>query len=508
MEGLFELGLQKPRRGARDGARLIHAQLKEAITDGRLPPGLRLPATRQAAAAFGVSRNTAVEVYDRLLHDGYVIARRGSGTFVADRRPSLGGDALRDAPSPHRPLNPFWLRPEVADSVGFWRGDAAPARGAGPAIDFRPALVDSRLFPYDVFRRVAAQQLRALERTPPRYRSAWGNQGNGRLRAAITQHVAVTRAVVCRPEDVIVTSGAQQAFDLLARSLVAAPGAVVAVEDPGYPPMRVAFAAAGARLVPIPVDAQGMVVDALPADTQIVCLCPSHQFPLGVSLSPERRAALLAFARQRGAVIVEDDYDGEFRYAGSPLAALRAGAAGEVFYVGTFSKSMLPALRLGFIIAPAWARPTLVAAKNSLDWHSSTPIQAMVAAFITEGRLTRHVRKMRQIYRRRRAVLLEILARDLAPWLTPIPSLYGMHVAAEARAGLDLEAVAASLARRNIWLHTLRRYYLGPPTRAGLVFGYGVADEQALRQGLAALREALARPNRRSGESRARGLRA
>jgi len=493
MDGLFELGLEKPRKGARDGARLIHAQLKAAIADGRLPPGLRLPATRQAAAAFGISRNTAVEVYDRLLHDGYVVGRQGSGTFVADRPPGVGGAAPVGEPSPPRRLNPFWLRAEVADSIGFWRGEAEEGAAPGPVIDFRPALVDSRLFPYDVFRRITGQQLRALERTPPRYRSPQGNQGNGGLRAAITQHIGVTRAVACRPEDVIVTSGAQQAFDILARSLVAAPGAVVAVEDPGYPPMRVAFAAAGARLVPIPVDAEGLVVDALPHDSQVICLCPSHQFPLGVSLSPERRAALLAFARRRGAVIVEDDYDGEFRYAGSPLEALRAGGTDVVFYVGTFSKCMLPALRLGFIVAPAWAKPTLVAAKNSLDWHSSTPMQASVAAFIAEGRLTRHVRKMRQIYRRRRTVLLEGLERDFRAWLTPIPSFYGMHVAAEARAGVDVEAVARALARRNVRVHTFSRYYLGPHSRTGLVFGYGVADEDALRQGLAALREEFVR---------------
>ena len=493
MDGLFELGLERPEKGARDATRRIDAQLRAAISDGRLAPGVRLPATRQAAAAFGVSRNTAVEIYDRLLHDGYVVARHGAGTFVAERPPVAGPAIDEGGPAAERPLNPFWLRSEVSDAIAFWRSGGEEPRVDAQAIELRPALVDGRLFPHDVFRRIMAQQLRALERSPPSYRSPQGNQGNGRLRAAITRHIAVTRAVACQPEDVIVVAGAQQAFDLLARSLIDRPGVVVALEDPGYPPMRAAFAAAGAVLHPTPVDGEGLIVEALPDAARIVCLCPSHQFPLGVSLSPARRLALLAWARRRGAVIVEDDYDGEFRYAGSPLEALRAGGTDIVFYVGTFSKSMLPSLRLGFVVAPEWARPTLVAAKNALDWHCPIPLQVAVAAFIAEGRLTRHVRRMRQVYRRRRDLLLERLTGDLSPWLEPIPSTYGMHLAALARPGVEVEAAAEALARQGVYLHSLERYHLGPPTHRGLVFGFGVADEAEIARGLDLLRDALRR---------------
>lgn len=491
---LFEIDLEKPGKGSRGAAATLYQQLKAAIIDGRLLPGARLPPSRSSESFFGVSRNTAIAVYERLLHEGYVVARHGSGTHVAKLLPdapvALPG---ADSAVPYARLNDFWLRPDVAQAISFWwsASDDRPVSPAGPGVDLRPGLVDSRLFPYDVFRRVMAKQLRGLEREPARYRGLQGVQGNYRLRAAITQHIAVARAVACRPEDVIVTSGAQQAFDLLARTLVGRSGAVVAVEDPGYPPMRVAFAAAGARLAPIPVDGEGLIVDELPADTDVVCLCPSHQFPLGVSMSPERRKALIAFARRRGAVIVEDDYDGEFRYHGSPLAALKAQGADLVFYVGTFSKCMLPALRLGFIIAPEWARSALVAAKNCLDWHSSAPLQAGVGAFIAEGHLTRHVRKMRHIYQRRRAFLLTELKKGLGDVLEPIPSFYGMHVTAELHAPHDVEAVVESLALHNVTMHSLRRYYLGHPARAALIFGFGFSGEAELDRALSVLRDVL-----------------
>jgi len=208
MDWLFEVGLEKPEKGARDATRRIDAQLRAAIADGRLAPGVRLPATRQAAAAFGVSRNTAVEIYDRLLHDGYVVARHGAGTFVAERPPAAGAAANAGAPAAERPLNPFWLRSEVSDAISFWRSGGEDPPATASDIELRPALVDGRQFPHDVFRRIMAQQLRALERSPPSYRSPQGNQGNGRFRAAITRHIAVTRAVACQPQDVIVVAGA------------------------------------------------------------------------------------------------------------------------------------------------------------------------------------------------------------------------------------------------------------------------------------------------------------
>jgi GntR family transcriptional regulator / MocR family aminotransferase len=501
MDQLFEIELERPAKGSRESSRLLYSQLKAAILDGRLAPGSRLPATRGAMAVFGVSRNTAAEVYHRLLNEGFVVARRGSGTYVADALATLPQTVLSDGHVEHdRRLNQFWLRADVTAAMGFWQDSSARSSG-GAHIDFRPSLVDSRLFPFDLFRRVSVKQLRSLETRPPAYKSAQGNQGTYSLRDGIVKHIALTRSVACRPDDVLVTSGAQQAFDLLARVLVTSNETVVAVEDPGYPPMRVAFAAAGAKLVPVGIDSEGLIVDELPRDVRIICVCPSHQFPLGVTMSARRRKALLEFARRREAVIIEDDYDGEFRYEGSSIEALRtAEAADVVFYVGTFSKCMLPSFRLGYLVAPQWAMRTLVAAKNCLDWHCSTPIQKGVAGFIAAGHLARHVRKLRQIYHLRRHFVLNFMKEHLGEWLEPIPSSYGMHIAATLRGSADLEDVAQALLRSKVNIHTLRRYYLGPQRSDGLIFGYGAADLQKLRDGLAALRRVLGTgPARPSG---------
>lgn len=502
MDPLFEIDLRLADKGSREAARTLYRQLKTAILEGRLVAGAKLPPTRKSAAFFRVSRNTAVEVYERLLNEGYVVSRHGSGTYVAAPRATASG--LRAKPKALRlqdqRLNGFWLRPDITAAMGFWResfepADRAAARSRTPHIDFRPALIDARLFPFDVYRKVSAQQLRGLEKKPASYKSPQGNQGNYNLRAAITQHIALTRAVVCQPDDVVVTSGAQQAFDLLARVLVTGGETRVAIEDPGYPPMRVAFAAAGAKLVPVAVDDEGLIVDQIPADVGVICVCPSHQFPLGVSMSARRRKALVAFARARGAVIVEDDYDGEFRYDGAALEALRGtDAADVVFYVGTFSKCMLPALRLGFVVAPGWALKTLVAAKNCVDWHCSTPLQLGVAGFISGGHLARHVRRMRHIYKQRRHQLLTSIARDLGKWLEPIPSFYGMHVAAVARTGIDLDRVADTLLAHHLHIHTLARYYFGGPPRSGLIFGYGAPDLSDIQRGVATLRKTLFTP--------------
>jgi GntR family transcriptional regulator / MocR family aminotransferase len=490
MDPLFEIELERATPGSRDSGRSLYRQLKEAIQDGRLAAGTQLPASRKSAAFFGLSRNTVADVYDRLSNEGLVVARYGSGTYVADLPPV---PASPSSPSSYL-LNAFWLQEDVTAAMGFWRDDPAAVPRTQASIDFRPALIDPRLFPFDVYRRVSAKQLRGLEKKPSSYKSPQGNQGNFHLREAIANHIALTRAVVCRSDDVVVTSGAQQAFDLLARILVTPGDTVVAIEDPGYPPMRVAFAAMGARIVAVPVDEEGLLVDRLPPRAGVICVCPSHQFPLGVTMSKSRRAALVNFARQHGAVIVEDDYDGEFRYAANPLQSLRAAdAADVVFYVGTFSKCMLPSLRLGFVVVPHWARRTLVAAKNCLDWHCSTPLQTGVSAFITEGHLAHHVRKMRQIYRARRQLLNDLLDRDFADWLEPIPSLYGMHVAAWARDGIDLETTVEGLPDASMKLHTLRRYHVSSSPRQGVVFGYGAVDLPDIERGLAVLRKVLSR---------------
>jgi GntR family transcriptional regulator / MocR family aminotransferase len=488
MNPMFELKLDLAAKGSRQSAQVLYRELKLAILDSRLLPGTKLPATRDAARVFGVSRNTAAEAYERLLSDGLVHTRRGAGTFIAAiaRKTSR----VKGRPRNDSRLNPFWLSADIGKSLDFWREQPNALPNAA-AIDFRPALIDTRLFPLDVFRRVSVQQLRRLEKKPASFKSPQGNQGHFPLREATSRHIALTRAVVCTPEDILVTAGAQQAFDILARTLVTPHKTVVAIEDPGYPPMRVPFLAAGAKLVPVPVDEEGLRVDRLPADTRVICVCPSHHFPLGSSMSARRRGELVEFARKQGAVIIEDDYDGEFRYEGSPMEALRALAEDVVFYVGTFSKCMWPALRLGFIVAPPWAMPTLVSAKNAMDWHCPTPLQMGVARFMSEGHLKRHVRKLRDIYKRRRDALLAGLEAEFSEWLSPIPSLYGMHVAAITHKPVNLERLTLQLLKSQVKLHSLSRYYLGTPAQCGLIFGLGSVSEREIRQGLAALGRAL-----------------
>lgn len=281
------------------------------------------------------------------------------------------------------------------------------------------------------------------------------------------------RAVSCLAENVVVTAGAQQAIDLLARILVTPGQTLFAIEEPGYPPVRAAFAAARARIVSIPVDSEGLMVEHLPDDTQVIYVTPSHQSPLGVTLSARRRAALLDFAGSRGAVVIEDDYDGKFRFNGRPLDALQTLDRNEsVFYVGTFSKSLFPALRLGFVVAPPWARRSLIAAKTYTDWHYAVLTQDTLTAFIEEGHLARHVRKTHKIYAERRTVLLRALARYCGDRLHPIGADVGLHLAAEL--ALQASDLAARAAVDGVRLHSLDRYANENPAPNGLMLGYGM----------------------------------
>jgi GntR family transcriptional regulator/MocR family aminotransferase len=493
MNALFELDIDTDTRTQRPVSSHLHQQLRTAIIKGRLRPGAKLPSTRSARAFFDASRNTAQEVYDRLAHEGLVVARHGSGTYVADPLPQLDyPNPQLAAERPDRRLNDFWLRSEVSSSMGFWRESEMsfpPTRGT---IDLRPAPIDPRLFPFAEFRKVMARQLRRLETRPLPSKSPQWNQGHSQLRHAIADHISLTRTVACQADELLVTSGAQQAFDLIARILVKPGQTVVALEDPGFPPMRVPFAAAGARLVPVQVDNEGIVIENIPRNAGIICVCPSHQFPLGMSMSSARRQALIQFASHVGAVIIEDDYDGEFRCDGAPLQALRSAMSGDlVFYVGSFSKCMLPSLRLGYVIPPAWAMRALVAAKNALDWHCSMPLQMAVADFIKDGHLQRHVRRMRRIYRQRRDHLLALLESDGE--LRPITSSYGLHLTVGVPDSVDTEAISDALAEADILCHSIRRYFIGSPNRSGFVISYASADTTALHTAVAALRNQLVR---------------
>jgi len=237
------------------------------------------------------------------------------------------------------------------------------------------------------------------------------------------------------------------------------------------------------------VDSEGLVVERLPADTRVICVTPSHQFPLGVAMSMRRRAELLEFARVNGAVVIEDDYDGEFRFGATPRDALQTlDRSGSVFYVGTFSKSLFPGIRLGFVVAPPWARRAVANAKQCSDWHSPVLEQDALASFISEGHMARHVRKMRKLYSERRELMMSGLQTHFSPWLELIPSSGGMHVTALARESIDIDAIVRSARQRNMDLRSLRSFWGSDSGQPGLVLGYGATGPEALTEGLLELR--------------------
>jgi GntR family transcriptional regulator/MocR family aminotransferase len=418
-----------------------------------------------------------VTAYDLLLGEGYIAARQGAGYFVADlavRRPANHPTTKSAAQADVR-LAPYWRN---------FTAIPLPSPLGAFTYDFRLGIPDARQFPYDIWRRLAARALRQLSRAAPLYDLA---QGRHALRDAIARHISFARAVACAPDDVIVTSGAQQAFDLLARVLVTSGRTVLAVEDPGYPPLQSAFLSAGARVVGVPVDEEGLVVDKLPADTNLIYVTPSHQFPLGVVMSPQRRVALLEFARTHGAVIIEDDYDSEFRYSGRPLDALQTlDRNGTVCYVGTFSKCLFPTLRIGYAVVPLWLRTAFVNAKCQADWHGDVLAQDTLAAFIAEGHLVRHVRHMRKIYGERRDALSEALHRHAKNLLHAWTSDAGLHLATSLAAPVDARTLALQAAEAGINLDTLNAYALDATSINGLAFGLGRIDasqvDQAIRQ--------------------------
>ncbi|MDH2415857.1 PLP-dependent aminotransferase family protein [Nocardioides sp. CER19] len=459
----MDLVLDLSDRGDRAGA--LYRALRDAVRDGRLAPGDRLPASRALAGDLGISRTTVATVYERLVAEGFLDARVGAGTFVS----AVAATPSRYATGAVRP------RPG-------WRWAPVPVSGesAVPVYDFRVGIPDASLFPFDTWRRILAAESRLHGHHPGAY---GGPAGLPRLREAIARSVAYGRGVRADPDEVVVTSGTQQALDLVARVLVE-PGDVVAVEDPGYASARDLFASHGARVVPVRVDGEGLVVDELPDETRLVYTTPSHQFPLGVALSLARRRQLLAFAASRDAAVVEDDYDSEFRFSQRPLEPLHAlDEGGRVIYVGTFSKSLLPSLRAGYLVAPASVMDALLAAKQLTDGFGSTQPQAALARFLEEGLLARHVRRAAKVYAERRELVLDALA---GMPVEVVPSAAGLHLAAfaEVPSGLAERALAAGVA-----VDTIGQHRIGAG-RDGVVLGYGAALTEAIRPGLARLARA------------------
>ncbi|MFM0752348.1 MULTISPECIES: MocR-like pyridoxine biosynthesis transcription factor PdxR [Paraburkholderia] len=480
--------------GHHDLSGQIYRQLRAGILEGRLAGGTRLPSTRDLATQLGVSRKTTLDVFERLLSEGYLTARAGSGTFVADglerlpveRSPHARvADSSRERAKGRRDAaraQPLWE--QMPDSL------PVPRPSVASPYDFIGGATDKTLFPFDVWRRCVNHALRTQARGQGTYRDAAGEQ---ELRLAIARYLAFNRAVSSNWEEVIVTQGAQHALDLLAR-VTLGPGEVAAIEDPGYPPAHACFEATGARVAHVPVDREGLIVGKLPDNARLVYVTPSHQFPLGMPMSLERRVELLEWAQKRGAVIIEDDYDCEYRFEGRPMEPLKSlDRAGLVAYVGTFSKTIFPELRVGYVVPPASLYGPLYKARQIADWHGCTLTQTALASFMLNGDFAKHLRRMHKTYAARRARLLEHLQGGLSPWFEPIVPTAGIHIAARLRAPLTEQAVVTAAREASIGLYGLAPFYQRAKPQAGLIFGYGNIAEPHIDTSLGKLAGILAR---------------
>ena len=477
--------------GSGDLTAQIYAQVRAAVLDGRLAGGDRVPASRDLAASLGVSRGTVTAAYDRLLAEELLESRRGSGTFVA-------GGCVPPAQTLRR------ARAGAVTPTSLWAAPVAPAPGpSGVAFDFSVGAPDASLFPLATWRRLVSATLRRGRLSAGTYDGPGAGAAGSRLEAEIARYAGLSRSVVASGADVVATAGAQQALDLVARVLVE-PGDVVAVEDPGYTAAVRLLTTHRAVVRGVPVDGEGIVVDALPDDARLVHVTPSHQHPTGVAMSRARRIALLEWAVRRGAVIVEDDYDSEFRFADRPLEPLQSlDRDGRVVYIGSFSKSLLPALRVGYAIAPATLTAALREAKRVTVWDGDAVTQGALAAFLAEGHHAAHVRRATKVYRARREALLHGLTGEggLGDRLDVIPSAAGLHVCALLRdPDLDDVTVAEQALAAGVFVEPLSVRHLEQPARHGLVFGVGGIPLERIAPALTALRGVLsASPPRRPG---------
>lgn len=456
----------------------LYAAIRQAVLRGELAAGERLPSSRALAADLGLGRNTVLVATERLVAEGYLTSRRGAGLFIAADLPSEGVQPLRSAGPPA-------LSRRSASAPGLHaEGESATRR------PFALGAAATDVFPVEIWRRLAMQTLR---RQPADVLGYGDGQGLPALRRALATYLADSRGVVCSPETIVIVSGAQQALDLIARLLLD-PGDAAVVEDPGYAGARDALASAGARLVPVAVDDQGFdpaVLATLNPVPKLAMLTPSHQFPLGMTLPVSRRLALLAEARARGIWIVEDDYDCEYRYGGPPLQALQGLDGGQrVLYVGTFSKVLFPGLRLGYVVLPPGLVDGFLRLKAAADGFAPGWSQAILAEFITEGHLVQHIRRMRVLYRRRRAALLAAIEHHADDLLVPRLSEAGLHLAVEFRDGRDDRAAAEAARAAGVTVTPLSRYATARPL-SGLLFGFAAFPEAELEAAVQRLSKAL-----------------
>lgn len=470
--------------------RQVYAGLRAAILAGRVAPGQRLPSTRALAERLGISRATVTLGYEQLVSEGYLEALQGSGTCVGRQLPD---DLLKAAAGRRTPGLRGTDRPPVLSP-----GGAALAAMAFPRLavdelpyDFRHGRPALEAFPIAVWNRLLARHGRSRNRALLDYEP--DPRGHAGLRETIASHLRQARAVQCDAGQVIITGGSQQALDLCARVL-ASEGEVAAMEDPGYPGASAAFLAHGLRLASLPATTEGVSFAPLRGlrDCRLAYVTPSHQYPTGSVMSLPRRLELLELARQGGWRIVEDDYDSEFRYAGRPLPALQGlDAHGSVLYVGTFSKSMFPALRIGYLVAPPDLVEVLARARWAADRQTPTREQLALEAFIREGHLERHVRRMRVLYGARREALLEALHRHLGDRVDLQGEGAGLHLMVRLRTAFSDASLVRRAADLGVGLESIERCRIRSRGAGAFLLRFGCLEEATIREGVRRLALAM-----------------
>jgi GntR family transcriptional regulator/MocR family aminotransferase len=465
--------------------RQLYAAVKNAVLCGALGPGMRLPPTRALCRLMGVSRQTVQNAWDQLLAEGYLAGTVGKGTFIAGELP-----ASSRASAPRGLMRPLSARGEdyarAMQYVGFHQGPVRAFRASMPGLD---------LFPFDVWSRLEARRWRR-----PDHQMGYSDPaGYAPLRELLSVYLRASRGVKCTPEQIIITSGSQQGLYLLT-ALLLDPGDRVWVESPGYQGASAPLFAMGAQVCTVPVDAQGMDVAygvAHYPDAKMVLSTPSHQLPLGVTMSLQRRLELLRWAAQKRAWIIEDDYDSEYRYTGPPLASLQGlDSADTTVYVGTLSKVLFPGLRLGYIVAPPALVEPIVRAKAALDRHNAIVPQMVLADFMGEGHFTRHIKRTREAYAERRQALLSGIEATLADQLSCGPSDAGLDLCVHFRRPLDQERVARAALEAGVEVRPLS-YYINRMARPacavdpGLLLGFSSIKPAEIAHGLTLLRQVL-----------------
>lgn len=474
--------LQLDRRRDASLSMQLATKLRDLILSGQLPPGTRLPATRILAREHGVSRTTAVTVYEQLTSEGMIVSRVGAGTYVSDEVRPLAPPEPRD-PAPPAPIAN--LSRDAADQ--FFPRLEHP-RSPRPFVTGMPAF---DAFPMGLWSQMSAKYWRGTRADLMSYPDAAGLPA---LREAIARHLGANRGLLCRPEEVFVFAGAQDAFVQIAQILLE-PGDPVWMENPGAIGARNAFLARQVRLVPVPVDAQGMDVAAGRARDpafRAAFVTPAHQHPLGMPMSRDRRFELLAEADRADAWIIEDDYVGEFHYGRASLPPLKAlDTSGRVIYVGTFSKALFPALRLGYAVVPEQLIDTFERILGASAHGVSHSVQSITASFIDEGKFSAHIRRMRALYRDRRDALMEAGQTELKDLIDIRPTETGFHTVGLLSDTLDDRLAAEAAAREDLAAAPLSRFALDPIGMRGLTLGFSATPPVEITRGAARLARAL-----------------